>query len=441
MTKASTPAHGKRRPASSGWTSTGSTRQVLYPNVIGFYAPLFMRMDPEIALACVRAYNDFLTEFASVDPARLIPIAMVPFWDIDAALVEMERCAAMGHRGILFANKYEKVGLPPCWDAHWDPVYAAAQEMALPVNFHVAVGENDGGVVAERRAQPFNPADSTKMTTSLMLGNVEPIAAMITSGLCDRFPELNFVSVESGFGYLPYLLESLDWHWVGQGGRGALDAVAERVLPASVLRHVLVRDHHAPVARAARRQRDVRDGLSAPDQPVSGPDVTSAAAGGPHRDLLQGPAARRRPQGAPRQRRPDLPPRRLSARLMPRAGRRCSCRVDPRTADGQRDASSAHVDVGPQQSGIEIGQAGPTLEERCGRQARAPKRHELGDRSPGARDREPSTGLDSVEHVTAVPTEFPDRHLRHASTVSRRSRHTSPVSSDMSGAVAGARVG
>ncbi len=201
----------------------GIYAQVLYPNVIGFYAPLFMRMDPEIALACVRAYNDFLTEFASVDPARLIPIAMVPFWDIDAALVEMERCAAMGHRGILFANKYEKVGLPPCWDAHWDPVYAAAQEMGLPVNFHVAVGENDGGVVAERRAQPFNPADSTKMTTSLMLGNAEPIAAMITSGLCDRFPELNFVSVESGFGYLPYLLESLDWHWVGQGGRGALE--------------------------------------------------------------------------------------------------------------------------------------------------------------------------------------------------------------------------
>ena len=61
------------------------------------------------------------------------------------------------------------------------------------------------------------------MTTSLMLGNAEPIAAIITSGLCDRFPELNFVSVESGFGYLPYLLESLDWHWVGQGGRGALE--------------------------------------------------------------------------------------------------------------------------------------------------------------------------------------------------------------------------
>src|SRR4051812_35567654 len=50
----------------------GIYAQVLYPNVIGFYAPLFMRMDPQIALACVRAYNDFLTEFASEDPVRFL---------------------------------------------------------------------------------------------------------------------------------------------------------------------------------------------------------------------------------------------------------------------------------------------------------------------------------------------------------------------------------
>jgi len=201
----------------------GVHAQILYPNVIGFYAPLIMRMEPPVALACVQTYNDYLVEFASYAPDRLIPIAMLPFWDVDAAVVEMRRAYEQGHRGILFANKYEKVGLPPCWEPHWDPVYAAAQELDLSVNFHVAVGENDGGVVADRRSRPFNPSDSTRMTTGLMLGNAEPIAAILTSGLCDRFPDLNFVSVESGFGYLPYLLESLDWHWIGQGGRGSLE--------------------------------------------------------------------------------------------------------------------------------------------------------------------------------------------------------------------------
>ena len=49
------------------------------------------------------------------------------------------------------------------------------------------------------------------------MGNADSIAAIVTSGLCDRFPKLDFVSVESGFGYIPYLLDSLDWHWKGYG--------------------------------------------------------------------------------------------------------------------------------------------------------------------------------------------------------------------------------
>src|SRR3984893_6274644 len=62
--------------------------QVLYPNLIGFEAPLFMRLGPELSLACTRAYNDFITEFASADTKRLIPITMLPFWDQDASVVE-----------------------------------------------------------------------------------------------------------------------------------------------------------------------------------------------------------------------------------------------------------------------------------------------------------------------------------------------------------------
>jgi uncharacterized protein len=200
----------------------GIYAQVLYPNVISFYAPLFMRLESELALACVRAYNDFLTEFASHDTNRFLPITMVPFWDVDASIAEIERCAELGHRGVLFANRYERIGLPPCWDAHWDRIYATAEERELSINFHVAVGENDGRVAQERKSRPFDPADSTTLTTSLMLGNAEPIAKLTTTGLCERFPRLNFVSVESGFGYIPYLLDSLDWHWVGQGGRPRL---------------------------------------------------------------------------------------------------------------------------------------------------------------------------------------------------------------------------
>ena len=80
----------------------GIAAQVLYPNVGGFGNQFFLRVDdPELKLACVRAYNDFLTEWCSADPDRLLPVAATPFWDVDATVDEIERCAAMGHRGVL----------------------------------------------------------------------------------------------------------------------------------------------------------------------------------------------------------------------------------------------------------------------------------------------------------------------------------------------------
>jgi predicted TIM-barrel fold metal-dependent hydrolase len=197
----------------------GIYAQVLYPNVIGFEAPLFMRLDPDVSLACSRAYNDFLVEFASADPARFIPIAMVPFWDRDAAVAEMARSCESGHKGVLFANKYERIGLPVFTDSYWDPIYAAAQEMGLSINFHVGFTANvDGSAKAKiDRMEHFDARRVAMGTTLSMLSNAESIANLVTSGLCDRFPALDFVSVESGFGYITYLLESLDWHWKGYG--------------------------------------------------------------------------------------------------------------------------------------------------------------------------------------------------------------------------------
>jgi predicted TIM-barrel fold metal-dependent hydrolase len=197
----------------------GIYAQVLYPNLIGFESPLFMRLGEEIALACVEAYNNFITEFASVDPKRYIPVTMVPFWNLDSAVKEIRRCRDMGHRGILFANKYEMVGLPHFTDPHWDPIYAVAQELELSVNFHVGFASSSDGSAKAMSAllANFNPRVAAKGTALGMMGNADAIASIVTSGLCDRFPRLPFVSVESGFGYITYLLESLDWHWKGYG--------------------------------------------------------------------------------------------------------------------------------------------------------------------------------------------------------------------------------
>jgi hypothetical protein len=91
----------------------GVQAQLLFPNIVSFYAWAFIGMkDPELGFACIRAYNDFLTEFASADPSRLLPLCFLPFWDVAESVKELERTQAMGHRGVVFGWNFDKIGFP-----------------------------------------------------------------------------------------------------------------------------------------------------------------------------------------------------------------------------------------------------------------------------------------------------------------------------------------
>ncbi len=62
---------------------------------------------------------------------------MLPFWDIDESVAEMRRAHEMGHKGVLFAARYDKIGLPRLIDDYWEPLLGQAQEMGLSMNFHI----------------------------------------------------------------------------------------------------------------------------------------------------------------------------------------------------------------------------------------------------------------------------------------------------------------
>src|SRR4051812_32263193 len=116
----------------------GLHAQVLYPNILAFYMPLFFKVaNRDLTVDLVRAYNDFLAEFASEDPGRLVPLMLLPFWDVELSLAEMARCEAAGHKGIVFANNFTKVGLPVLWDEHWHRIFEQAQGLELSINFHI----------------------------------------------------------------------------------------------------------------------------------------------------------------------------------------------------------------------------------------------------------------------------------------------------------------
>jgi len=202
----------------------GITVQILYPNIVGFQAPLLLEIGEDFALECTRAYNDFSRDWSSADPARLIPMAMLPYWDVEAAVKEMHRCYEMGFRGVLFANKFERVGLPGFTDSYWDPVYATAQEMDIPVNYHVGFSSTEAAETLSEASIESKRADAVKSRPSratwactLLMSQTDVLGQLLISDLCERFPSVKLVSVESGFGHIPFYLECLDWHWRAYG--------------------------------------------------------------------------------------------------------------------------------------------------------------------------------------------------------------------------------
>jgi uncharacterized protein len=190
----------------------GTYAQVLYPNVTGFGCGRFQDLnDPELSLLLIQAYNDFLTDFCAVAPERYIPVMGVPFFDVDLTVKEMERCRAKGHKGIIFSQQPDYWGQPKLSDPHWDRVWAAAQALGLPVHFHIASGD----ISATQLLCPESgaAANMSAFPPGFAVSNANAIASLINGGVCHRFPDLKFLSVESGISWIPFCLQYMDWLW------------------------------------------------------------------------------------------------------------------------------------------------------------------------------------------------------------------------------------
>lgn len=196
----------------------GIFANVLYPNVGGFGSGTFLKLgDPELSVECVRAYNDWLLEWAGADAKRLVPVMATPFWDVKAAVEEIQRCALRGYRAVLMCNQPQDHGQPLLRDRHWDPIWAAAQEAGMSISFHV--GGGDLSEVMRDVADIGFKANFARVSTISFIDNSRCLTDLIFGGVCHRFPRLKMVSVESGIGWLPFALEAMDWQWQNNGVR------------------------------------------------------------------------------------------------------------------------------------------------------------------------------------------------------------------------------
>jgi predicted TIM-barrel fold metal-dependent hydrolase len=192
----------------------GIYAQVLYPNAIGIGGQTLANdvHDPQLRQLCVEIYNDEMAELQEWSGNRFLPMPVLPAWSIDDSVREAERVAAMGFRGVNMTSDPEETGSPDLASRAWDPLWEVCADLHLPVHFHIGASLTAmnfyGQYFWASHHDNVKPAVGGSM---LFLNNARVVINSIFAGIFDRHPKLKMVSVESGIGWIPFILETMDY--------------------------------------------------------------------------------------------------------------------------------------------------------------------------------------------------------------------------------------
>ncbi|MGH8990884.1 MAG: amidohydrolase family protein [Acidimicrobiia bacterium] len=192
----------------------GIEASVCYPNMfVRFCGQQFsLAQDKELALACIRAYNDFIVEeWCAGSGGRLVPLGIVPLWDDGLAVEEAQRLAGLGFRTITFSEAPHLLGLPSIFSGYWDGLLRVCAETEMVLSLHIGTG---GFPTLARDA----PLAVPNVIASFHAGFT--LTDWLFSGILDRIPTLKICLAESQLGYIPYILSRADFVWEELSGEG-----------------------------------------------------------------------------------------------------------------------------------------------------------------------------------------------------------------------------
>ncbi len=178
-----------------------------FPSMPRFCGQLFAaraKEDPDLALAVLRAYNDWhLDGWCGSHPGRFIPCTIPPIWDPRLMAEEIRRTADKGSHCVSFSMNPHLLGLPSLHSEHWDPFWAACEETETVVAMHIGSGST------EIQTSPDAPMN-VRITCSGI--NIYPTAAdLVWAPIFQKFRGIKVALAEGGIGWIPYFLERVDY--------------------------------------------------------------------------------------------------------------------------------------------------------------------------------------------------------------------------------------
>jgi predicted TIM-barrel fold metal-dependent hydrolase len=182
----------------------GCDAEVLFPNV---GLAMWATRDASFSHLMCRAWNDWAWENYGPFNDRLSPMACIAPAALEDAIAEVQRCAALGFRGLCLPCK-PAFGPPDVDDpnynlAEFEPLWDCISDVDLPVTFHVSTGRDP-------RTSRSSGGAVINYTIHSLAPTMEPLVNLCASGVAERHPKLRFGAIEAGIGWVPWMLEAMD---------------------------------------------------------------------------------------------------------------------------------------------------------------------------------------------------------------------------------------
>lgn len=215
----------------------GVEAAILYPNGIGFASNHVFAIEYESQrTAVLQTYNDFYVDMQEESNGRMLGQGILPVWDIDLTVKEMTRLLDKGMRGFTLSDKPEMLGLPELHEPYFEPMWDLFDSSGAVANFHIGSGARKEEMEALRamrntpkatfdpgQPRPIPPTPNLSwngfgpqrtlavIATQFYMSNVRILINFCMSDMFDRYPNLKIVSAESGIGWVPFILEALEY--------------------------------------------------------------------------------------------------------------------------------------------------------------------------------------------------------------------------------------
>jgi predicted TIM-barrel fold metal-dependent hydrolase len=168
--------------------------------------------DDDLAMTVIRGFNDACAERMAESDNRIFCMATLPYWDKDLMLAETRRIIDMGIKGIVLPDRPERLVAGYLGEDHkvnpfWEEFFDICNATGMPVNFHINSSLDSGSAVWD------NLRFNQKLPITAMLHTLGVAATMsnfMVSGILDKYENLKIGLIESGIGWVPFVLEMLE---------------------------------------------------------------------------------------------------------------------------------------------------------------------------------------------------------------------------------------